>query len=108
MTLCEVWNLIRIAPDVEWNDSLMTITLAQVHYDAGQALGVWDFRTLDTVKQCKTSGANMRIVIISRITSMEAHVPPMEKLRLFSYIRKGKSFWRCLFTFSSMEELHLF
>ena len=39
---------------------------------------------------------------------MEAHVPPMEKLRLSSYVRKGKSFWRCLFTFSSMEELHLF
>ena len=96
----------------------MTITVARIHYDAGQALGVWDFRTPAAVKPYKTSRANMRIIVIGRITIREAHVPPLEGLHLFSYggvalffflfVRKSKSFWRCLFTFSSMEELHLF
>ena len=68
-----------------WNDSLMTITLSRIHYDAGQALGVWDLRTLAAVKQCKTSGAYMRIVVIGWITVMEAHVPPLEGLHLILF-----------------------
>ena len=63
----------------------MTITVARIHYDAGQALAVWDFRTPVAVKPYKTSRANMRITVIARITIREAHVPPLEGLHLFSY-----------------------
>ena len=66
----------------------MTITLARIHYDAGQALGVWDFRTPAAVKPYKTSRANMRITVIARITIREAHVPPLEGLHLFLLCKK--------------------
>ena len=49
MVICHAVGILDLLMGVEirggpmWNDSLMTITLARVHYDAGQALGVWDF-----------------------------------------------------------------
>ena len=63
-------------------------------------MGFW---TLAAVKQCKTSGANMRIALIGRITIKEAHV---QKAKAFGVVYSPFLLWRSC-TYSSVEELHL-